>query len=371
QPSIRREDGTFLCSDCNPNKPEHECIHCGEVRPASAITDEGPVCKRCYDCPPRLCEVCQQIKPISRKVSGESLTCGDCYRGPKRTCVQCGQIQHAFTRRDGEFYCTTCRQAPWLPCADCGEIRPVKANWPLGPVCDTCYQRRRHRPAECGQCGTIRSLVGRASDGTDICGPCSGSDIDYTCPRCGNPGAIYTDDACTQCVAKDRVCDLLSDKDGAVHPQLQPLAEQLSAAHPGSVLTWIGRSASARLLADLAARQQEINHELLDELPQDWRTLYIRELLVAASILPKRTEHLARLQLWIKKALADLPPHHAHAVRPFAEWAVLRTARRRADKGRYTLGSARMDRRSIQAAIKFMTWLDGNSLTLFKLGQED
>ncbi|MFJ3495375.1 XRE family transcriptional regulator [Streptomyces sp. NPDC086091] len=371
QPSIRREDGTFLCSDCNPNKPEHECVHCGETRPANAITEEGPVCKRCYDCPPRLCDVCQQIKPISRKLDGESLTCGDCYRGPKRTCVQCGQVQHAFTRRDGEFYCTSCRQCPWLPCADCGEIRPVKANWPLGPVCDTCYQRRRHHPAECGQCGSLRSLVGRASDGQDICGPCSGSDIDYTCPRCGNPGAIYADDACTQCVAKDRVRDLLSDKDGAVHPQLQPLAEQLSAAHPGSVLTWIGRSEAARLLADLATKRQEINHQLLDELPQDWRTLYIRELLVAATILPKRTEHLARLQLWARKAVADLPPHHAHAVWPFAEWAILRAARRRADKGRYTPGSARMDRRCIQAAIKFMTWLDDNSLTLSELGQED
>ncbi|MEE1742960.1 MULTISPECIES: hypothetical protein [unclassified Streptomyces] len=61
------------------------------------------------------------------------------------------------------------------------------------------------------------------------------------------------------------------------------------------------------------------------------------------------------MQLWLKDTLASLPPHHARIVRPFAEWGVLRAARRRADKDRYTLGSARSDQRSIRAAIRFMT----------------
>lgn len=372
-PNVRREDGTFLCAHCNP-KPEHECIHCGELRPANAITDDGPVCQRCYMSPPTLCDVCQQIKPIriSRKPEGEPVICGDCYRGPKRTCVQCGQVRHGFTRREGEFYCTSCRQRPWLPCSDCGDTKPVKVRWPVGPLCDTCYQRRRRQPAPCAQCGTLRTLVGRTEDGKNICGPCSGTDIDYTCPRCGNPGAIYADGACAYCVVKDRVRQLLSNEDGTVHPQLEPLAEQLSAAnHPWSVLLWIRRSDSARMLAGLAARQQEITHELLDDLPQDWRTLYIRELLVAAGALPKRAEQFARIQLWLKDRLAVLPPHHARIIRPFAEWGVLRAARRRADKGRYTLASASSDRRSIRAAIKFMTWLDDTSIALADLSQED
>lgn len=104
-PAVRREDGTFLCSRCNP-KPKHECIHCGELRSANAITDDGPVCVRCYLSPPTPCDACQQIKPIriSRKPEGEPVICGDCYRGPKRTCVQCGQVRHDFTRREGDFY---------------------------------------------------------------------------------------------------------------------------------------------------------------------------------------------------------------------------------------------------------------------------
>ncbi|MFG2848917.1 XRE family transcriptional regulator [Kitasatospora sp. NPDC048296] len=373
EPNVRREDGTFFCSHCNPDKPEHECIHCGRLRPANAITKDGPVCTSCYASPPRLCELCGQIKPISiRKAADQPATCGDCYRGPMRTCATCGELRYGFTRQDGEFRCKSCQPRRSAPCVDCGQIRGVKANWPVGLLCDSCYQRRRRHPAPCAQCGTLRALVGRSEDGKDICGPCSGTDIDYACNRCGYPGAIHADGACARCVAQERIHELLSGEDGTVRPQLQPLAQQLGAAnHPWSVLLWMRRSDSARMLAGLAAQQQEISHELLDALPQKWDTLYIRELLVAAGALPKRNEQFARIQAWLKNMLAGLPPHHARVVRPFAEWGVLRAARRRADKDRYTIGSAMSDKRNIRAAIRFMTWLDDNSITLTDLGQDD
>ncbi|MCL6737491.1 hypothetical protein [Streptomyces neyagawaensis] len=178
-------------------------------------------------------------------------------------------------------------------------------------------------------------------------------------------------DTCSRCVAKDRVRNLLSGEDGTVHPQLQPLAEQLGAAQePWSVITWARRSDSARMLAGLAAQHQEITHEILDGLPQDWRTLYVRELLVAAGVLPKRQENFARLRLWLNDTLAGLPPHQARVIRPFAEWGILRDARRRADKGRYTAHAAANDRVDIRTAIKFMTWLDDNAITLTDLSQE-
>ncbi|MER8089485.1 XRE family transcriptional regulator [Streptomyces sp. NPDC094048] len=371
-PGVRREDGTYLCTHCNP-KPEHECIHCGKLRPANAITPDGPVCARCYMSPPRLCDLCQQIRPIHiRQAEGQPAICGDCYRGPERICVTCGQSRHGFTRLDGEFRCKSCQPRRSGLCTDCGEVRGVKANWPVGLLCDTCYQRRKRNPAPCAECGTLRTLVGRTDGGKDICGPCSGTDIDYACRRCGYPGAIYTDGSCARCVTQERIHGLLSNEDGTSNPQLQPLAQQLGAAqHPWSVLLWMRRSGSARMLASLAAQHQEISHELLDELPQDPDALYVRELLVAADVLPKRPEHFARIQLWLKNTLADLPPHQVHIVRPFAEWGVLRAARRRADKGRYTHGSASSDRRSIRAAVKFMTWLDANSIALSDLSQED
>lgn len=78
--------------------------------------------------------------------------------------------------------------------------------------------------------------------------------------------------------------------------------------------------------------------------PQDWWTLYVRELLVAAGVLPMRQENFARLRLWLRVRLANLPPHQARV-----------TANDRVD---------------IRTAITFMTWLDDNSITLADLSQE-
>lgn len=68
--------------------------------------------------------------------------------------------------------------------------------------------------------------------------------------------------------------------------------------------------------------------------------------------------------------LANLPPRHARVIRPFAEWDILRDARHRAEKGRYTAGAAANDRTDIRTAIKFMTWLDDNSITFADLSQK-
>lgn len=214
---------------------------------------------------------------------GSPAICGDCYRGHERTCFLCGRLRHCYSRNGEQFYCASCSPRRSGPCADCGETKAINAKWPIGDLCTACYRRRTRRPAPCAQCGTPRVLVGRADDGESICGPCCGTDIDFACRRCGYPGDIYADQSCTRCVAKERVHDLLSDEDGLVHPQLQPLADQLSAAQePWSVLTWTRRSDAARLLAGLAAQHREISHELLDDLPQGHSTRYIRELLVAA-----------------------------------------------------------------------------------------
>ncbi len=346
-------------------------MRCGKLRPANALTDAGPVCRNCYAPPPRLCGLCQQIKPISvRKNESQPAICRDCYRGPIQTCALCGRLRHGFQSRGGAFYCSSCRPTRTLPCADCGETKPVQANWPVGTLCDTCYHRRKRGPAPCAQCGSLRTLVGRTEDG-NICGPCAGADIHFACRRCGYPGDIYADGSCARCIARDRVHDLLSDQDGIVRPQLQPLAEQLGAAQkPWSVISWTRRSDAARMLAGLAAHQQEITHDLLDELPHEPRTIYIRRLLVAAGVLPQRQEDFARLHRWLRDTLADLPAHQARVIRPFAEWGVLRVARRRADKGQYTFYAASNDRINVRVAITFMTWLDTHSITLADLNQE-
>ncbi|MHA6763114.1 hypothetical protein [Streptacidiphilus sp. PAMC 29251] len=247
----------------------------------------------------------------------------------------------------------------------------MQVVWPIGTVCNSCYERRRSNPMPCSACGTTRVLVGRAPAGGDLCGPCSGEDtLDFACRRCAFPGDIYKDGNCARCVLSDRVHDLLGHEDGAIPHQLSPLAERLIAAvKPKSVLGWLRRSPSARLLIDLAAQRAEITHELLDGLPQDPSTRYIREVLVAAKILPTRQENLARLELWLDSVLAALPRHQLVIIRPFAEWSVVRDARRRAARGRYTAGAATADRVDIRVAIEFLNWLDTQDLNLGTLTQ--
>jgi hypothetical protein len=54
---------------------------------------------------------------------------------------------------------------------------------------------------------------------------------------------------------------------------------------------------AAQLLASLVAERAEIRHKLLDRLPQNTNTSYIREVLVTTGILPPRQEQFAQLQL--------------------------------------------------------------------------
>ncbi len=107
QPPQRMSMDTLvaLCDilQCTP-KPKHECVHCGRLRPANANTGAGPACSSCYMSPPRLCDLCQQTRPINiRRTEDQPAVCGDRYRGPKRTCVwsRSGWCRRGVGGRDG------------------------------------------------------------------------------------------------------------------------------------------------------------------------------------------------------------------------------------------------------------------------------
>ncbi|MET9762195.1 hypothetical protein ABZ016_24585 [Streptomyces sp. NPDC006372] len=163
--------------------------------------------------------------------------------------------------------------------------------------------------------------------------------------------------------------DLLSSEDGSVVPQLRPLKDKLTAANPWAVGNWLTTSRGARLLADLAAQKAEITHDVLDGLEQDASTRYLRELLVTTGVLPRRDENFARLRLWLDAALDSLPTTRVRVLRPFAEWCILRDARRRSERGRYTPGAASVDRMELRAAMDFTAWLETEDLDLGSLTQ--
>jgi hypothetical protein len=216
-------------------------------------------------------------------------------------------------------------------------------------------------------------MVGRSQDGHDQCGLCCGADsLNVQCRRCGYPGDIYTDGTCSRCIVRERVEELLARPDGTVSTQLKPLVEALAkAGDPWSVLAWTRAQRGARLLARLAAHEHDITHDMLDALPQDGAVRRVRAVLVATGALPWRNENLAGLSLWFARTAHQLPPHHAQVIKPFAEWQIIRDARRRAARGPYTAGAAHADRLDIKAAIAFMTWLDEHGRTLHSATQHD
>ncbi|MDO0912624.1 hypothetical protein QQM39_17755 [Streptomyces sp. DT2A-34] len=164
--------------------------------------------------------------------------------------------------------------------------------------------------------------------------------------------------------------DLLSVDGTSMSQLLQPLAVVLTGAeNPYRVLQWLRRSPAARLLERQALDPGSLNHESLDTLPQRAATAYVRGLLVTAGILPPRDENLALLTNWVARTVAELPARQANLIRPFAEWHIIRDARRRSARGRYTYAAHKGDCGNVLAAIDFLNWLDSQHLSLRRLQQ--
>lgn len=376
-PAAGQPDGQALCEACY-KRPEQVCSKCGALARVKARGDDGPLCQRCYTRhlrPRRACGRCGRTRLIAQRATTDTPDlCDSCCQGVTGTCTVCGRVRTCTGARSGKLVCRSCQPRPRRPCCRCGRTRPVNAEWPIGPVCTTCYEHIRNHPAVCAECGRLQPLIGASLGGQGICGPCAGTAIDYSCRRCGYPGLIYAAGTCARCVLTERVDDLLqSGGPPDVTAQLKPLRDALTAVeHPVTVLRWLGQAPSARLLAQLAAQNSPLTHQMLDELPPGASLNHLRQTLVHTGIPDERTEPLERLGPWLDQALADAPPHHASVIRPFAQWQVLRRARRRVDRRPFTAaGAAASARATITAAITFLAWLDQRGQTLRTLRQPD
>jgi len=367
-PNVRRADGTVLCQGCSL-PPPRPCSQCGQLHQVHALTADGPLCRACYRTPARKCGVCGEVAQITaRATDTHPDTCNRCYRNIG-DCVVCGRTRAGGKYRGGPFHCVPCWPTQPRHCHYCKKDGIACATWPLGTVCRDCYQRRVRYPAACATCMRTAVMVGHDAAGQDICAACSGADLDFTCKSCGAEGLNYSAGKCMRCASTERVTNLLSDEAGQIAPQLQPLADALATAHTGSIMTWLRVGKSARLLATLAAEQRPITHESLDELSQDGATHHFRQLLVTTGILPTREEYFAQLQLWANRTIAHLPANRARIIRPYAEWRVIRDARRRVARRPYTAGSFASDRQKIATAVVFLTWVDEQQLTLDSITQ--
>ncbi|WP_241011296.1 hypothetical protein [Mycobacterium camsae] len=162
----------------------------------------------------------------------------------------------------------------------------------------------------------------------------------------------------------------MAGPDGAIPAQLKPLADALANANdPRSVAIWLGKSAAAELLTNLASTGTTITHDALDQLRPGRHVNYVREILVRTEILPPRNEYLERIEPWLDRYLANHATEPAQLVRSYAIWYLLHRARR-AKQPLSNSGAARI-RRQVCVASEFLTWLDTRRRTLATINQAD
>jgi hypothetical protein len=169
-----------------------------------------------------------------------------------------------------------------------------------------------------------------------------------------------------------RVRDLLTPEDGEILPSLRKLAEAFEAVdNPRSIITWLSRSSGARLLAAMARGEVGVTHKALDTFSQDRSAAYLRHILVHTGTLPERTEYLEQIGPWLDQLLADQPAEDAKTIRAYAQWDVLRRARRRAASRTFTYSAGRRARTIIRIALELLAWLRERGKSLQELSQGD
>ncbi|MEV6331853.1 hypothetical protein [Streptomyces sp. NPDC051909] len=148
--------------------------------------------------------------------------------------------------------------------------------------------------------------------------------------------------------------------------KLTPLLDLLDAeADPYQILLWASQSDWGRLLGRLSDEHEEVTHELLDSFPSHLKHVQnLRKVLVTASILPARDEHLDGIPPWLDTLLVTQPAHIATLIRPYASWSVLRRARGRSMRRASNTSVRRYARARILIAVRFLNWLDEQQLTL-------
>lgn len=337
-PSKRTAEGLPLCGNCA--RPKYVCVGCGRTDHAKKLTSAGPLCQRCYDAPARACGQCGTVGPIAVRAQ----------RGLKDLCFRCADN-------------------PYARCAICGHQCPVHTRWPVGPVCLRCYRRTIAYPETCAACGDTKVLIALDATGARVCGSCANVSIDYTCRSCGHSGPQHYAGMCLRCSVV-QATRLLITVDGTMRPELEQLPVILAdRGQPASTLRWLSKPAAESVLHTLAADPEPLSHATLDQCPPTNTRHWVRAMVVEANILPRRDEPIERFETWVNELTAGLPARQSSLIGPYARWAVLRAARRRARRRGYTTGAADSGRERIRTAVRLLDHLDEQGIQVCDLTQ--
>jgi hypothetical protein len=240
-------------------------------------------------------------------------------------------------------------------CSICGRSAPCEISLATSrPWCKACQKRR----ARCAGCGRVELIRG-GTLAKPLCAACTRPDPSFWqgCPGCGHPQLSTR--SCTRCNLRQRLQVLLADHDGDVRAELRGLHDNLAGSErPNLVLAWLNKTAIASVLREFGTGQRAVSHAALDELPPSKPVEHLRAILVATGTLPPRDEHLARLERWVARILAERDdPGQRQLLHRYAVWHLLRRLRQR-NNGRYATYSQLVTvKRHVSAAIALLDGL--------------
>jgi hypothetical protein len=244
--------------------------------------------------------------------------------------------------------------------------------WPEGYVCSGCFARACETYGRCTQCGVDRLVPGLTVTGEPACADCAGLG-DFTCQRCGREGWREITGVCGWCVLADRLTVLLDDGTGCVCSQLVPFFDHVRGmSRPRSGILWLNKPHVPPILRALARGEVPLTHQGLSQL-SPWRSvIYVRDLLIAAGVLPPIDRFLFLFEQWLPGWLATIDdPDHRKILDRYATWHVLRKLRRVAGDG--PIGSYRNNnaREHLKMAAVFLADLTGWGRDLAECTQAD
>jgi len=253
-------------------------------------------------------------------------------------------------------------------------VLAVMRRWPEGPICSGCFANAMEVYGICDGCGTDRLLPGIGPDGQRWCTDCGGALGDYTCTRCGREGWREHAGICGWCVLRDQVEELLDDGTGRVRLELTPLAALiLSMKRPRSGIRWLTRPAPRGILRALARGEVPLTHEGVHSLPPLKSSIYIRDLMITAGILPPVDKFMFLFEQWWPGWLDTITdPEHRATLRLFLTWHYLRVFRAKiASRGELGYCLPQVARARLRFTAAFLSGLASRGRTLAETTQAD
>lgn len=174
------------------------------------------------------------------------------------------------------------------------------------------------------------------------------------CRACGSEIGSH-DRQCYPCLLKIRAAQLITTNDGHVNTAFIPLRDLLlNSGRELSLANWVQRSSSAALIRLYVNSEKPVTHESLDAWPSEQTATHVRQLFLAAGLLPGREEPLRRFDIWTHDYLAAQPGPHHQMLHKYARWHVSPALHSKATLRPLRAGSTSRARQQIRTAAEFI-----------------